>query len=141
MFYNYYQQLTSGSGVLFGGRSIQEVDAGGGTDSCTFQGDPINPTGNVKLPDQSYWPVGPDNTWGPDQLGMTMDAAAFYRNYRPAGSKWPCSLTRQQNMVMLCGTQAPQQYTPTGKPNQLSTTLDQGSITTSRSGVTVTLQQ
>ncbi len=138
----------SGAGLSFGGRVVQEQDAGGGQDGCYFNGTALGATPINKIPSPAIWRVASDNTFGPDNIGYSPDLVAYLRNYRPSGSAWPCNVTLNQNMQINCAqgsytTYLPQSTNPppNNQPNILQVTIGQSSETVSREGATFTRNQ
>ncbi len=99
------QTLGSGRGTSFAGLSVQEMDAGGGVDTCWFPGSAINRFTQLS---GGKWEVNPDNTWGPDSVGWGVGPVAYYRETFVA----PCRFTLHQQMQMTCYDGSVQNYGP-----------------------------
>lgn len=94
--YDWIQTLTTSSGDIFGGRSVQEFDpGGGGPDTCWFSGSLVSQQLSIT---GGTWGVGMDNRWGPDTVGWLEAGVTYYRGQ----SRAPCQTTVPQTMKIRC---------------------------------------
>jgi hypothetical protein len=84
----------------YGSGTVSEGNASPATDSCYFNGSSFPPVAGVT---GSSWLVGSDGRWGPDYVGYTYVAFAYYQSNRPRlGYPMPCGFTMFQRLSFQC---------------------------------------
>lgn len=82
----------------FSGRSVTEQGFGVNIDTCHFTGSAF-PKAQLS---GGTWPVNSSNVWGPDYIGYTPTAVAYYRQ----SGRAPCGSIIGQRMLINCSTGA-----------------------------------
>ena len=120
-----------------GATTVQETDAGGGSDSCYDLGDEITYGTDfaplTQIPKYhgkwSFWSVNPDNTYWADTLGLSAEKVSKYRSL----GRVPCTITLHQQMEMQATDGS---WIPYGLPNTLKITVTASQIGVARGGST-----
>ena len=121
--YVWLATLQSYSGLVFGGRTVDESDGGGGTDSCWFSGSSIDPQTTVS---PSSGTVAWNQTYM-DTVGWIDGAVTYYRTNAPS---LPCGFTKSQVMAVACSSTTSLTY----KTNALSGTIYTTNVQSCRDG-------
>jgi hypothetical protein len=122
------QTITAPAGVNFAGETVQEADAGNGSDSCWFAGSSFAPFTGLS---GGTWTVNADNTWGDDFVGWFPNPVTYYRTQGRA----PCASTLHQQMTMMCSDGTFHNYGPV---NTLGGSFTATTVTSIRAGGTAT---
>lgn len=118
-----WSQTLSPSSPGFAGRTVTEIDpGGGGPDNCWFNGSAISPQTAVT---GGNWTVTSNNKWEFDYVGLSATTVNYYR----AQGRAPCSVTVPQDMVINCST-APLPY----RSNTLGYVIGDTTVTSIRDG-------
>ncbi len=126
-----WRQVLTPTSINFGGRSVREQDAGGGTDTCHFQDSAIGESNKVS---GGSWRVGSSNQWGDDFVGWNQDAVNYYRPQREArGLPMPCRATLPQRMQIICSSRL-QTFSTYIERNILSADMGFTLVSSSRAG-------
>ena len=100
--YDWNATVGSFSGELFGGRTVQEVDGGYGSDSCWISQSPYSKYDQIQNP--SSWTVDWNESYV-DLVGWYNDAFFWYQENRPVlGYPLPCAFQWNQTMQMACAS-------------------------------------
>lgn len=99
--YDWKATVGSYSGQLFGGRTVQEVDGGGGSDNCWISQSPYGKLDHI--PNPATWTVDWNESYI-DQVGWFNDPFFWYQENRQMyGYPLPCGFQiPNQTMQMAC---------------------------------------
>ena len=125
------QTVSDTNGDSFSGATVQEVDAGGGVDTCYFYDPNLPNNAPMTSITGGSWTNGDNNTWGPDKVGYTAAGVAYYR----ANKKVPCGFTVYQQMQIQCADGNWYNY---GNVNTLQGNITATTVTSKRAGGTAT---
>jgi hypothetical protein len=123
--------VTDTNGDVFSGYQVQEVDAGGGVDTCWWSGSKYTPQTALPVWIGGSVDINSENTWEYDHVGWIPSYVSYYR----AQGKAPCGFTLYQQMQMQCLDNSWKNY---GSVNTLKGSFTTTTVTSVRAGGTAT---
>lgn len=109
----------------FGGETVQEFDAGGGSDTCWFKGSAYAPFTKLS---GGTWTVSAGNKWSFDYVGWLNPAIIYYR----AQNRAPCGFTVHQQMKIK--SPVDKNFVAYAKVNTLIGSFTKTTVTSQRAG-------